>query len=317
MAGEPSSALALVTPLSMVFGGCCANAWSLEQLVSHDARIGSALTVVQMAFIVAHSAPAALGGPRAVPLRAWGTQVLVLSAMSLLNNWVFFYAVPITVQIVFRSAGLLVSMAFNYAFNGKRYSLTQIASVALVTGGVIVATLSRPASAKGTPPPDPRSYFIGILILTACLVLAGILGLLQERTFAVYGPHWREGLFYTHAFSLPLFVFLPGVRKSMDAMRGADMRVLLPVALFNVLTQSACVAGVNQLMSRVSSVSTNLALTTRKALSLCISVWYFGSGWNAQLGIGAALVGVGTLLYAYASQPSNAKGAGAEKIKKE
>lgn len=65
-------------------------------------------------------------------------------------------------------------------------------------------------------------------------------------------------------------------------------------------------------------MSTNIALTTRKALSLCISVWWFGSGWNGQLGLGAALVGVGTLAYTYASQtPSKAPPHGKEKIKKE
>lgn len=51
----------------------------------------------------------------------------------------------------------------------------------------------------------------------------------------------------------------------------------------------------------MSSVSTNIALTTRKALSLVISVWWFGSGWNQQLGVGAALVLSGTIFYTYAS----------------
>lgn len=41
--------------------------------------------------------------PRQVPLDQWGLQVLVLTAGSLLNNWVFAYKVPLTVQIVFRS----------------------------------------------------------------------------------------------------------------------------------------------------------------------------------------------------------------------
>ena len=91
----------------------------------------SALTVIQMLFITLSSLPVAFGSdgrpkPRHVPLRKWATQVVVLTAMSLLNNWVFLYSVPITVQIVFRSAGLLVSMAFNFVFNGKRYTPLQI-----------------------------------------------------------------------------------------------------------------------------------------------------------------------------------------------
>lgn len=84
-----------------------------------------------MLFIAAHSLPVVLGADgrlkeRNVPLRKWAVQVLCLTAMSLLNNWVFLFHVPVTVQIVFRSAGLLVSMAFNYFFNGKRYNALQI-----------------------------------------------------------------------------------------------------------------------------------------------------------------------------------------------
>ena len=61
-------------------------------------------------------------------------------------------------------------------------------------------------------------------------------------------------------------------------------------------------------------MSTNIVLTTRKALSLCISVWWFGSGWNGQLALGAGLVGAGTILYAYSSSQEGPK---APKIKKE
>lgn len=89
-----------------------------------------------MLFIGAHSLPVVLGAdgrlkPRHVPLHKWALQVLCLTSMSLLNNWVFLYRVPVTVQIVFRSGGLLVSMAFNCIFNGKRYTPLQIVRGAL------------------------------------------------------------------------------------------------------------------------------------------------------------------------------------------
>ena len=63
-------------------------------------------------------------------------------------------------------------------------------------------------------------------------------------------------------------------------------------------------------MQRVSSVSTNLVLTTRKALSLCFSVWWFGNGWNAQLGVGAGMVFLGSLLYTAVTSHSSGGGAG-------
>lgn len=48
-------------------------------------------------------------------------------------------------------------------------------------------------------------------------------------------------------------------------------------------------------------MTTNLILTARKALSLCISVWYFGQGLNAGLAVGASVVLLGTVLYSFAT----------------
>ena len=87
------------------------------------------------------------------------------------------------------------------------------------------------------------------------------------------------------------------------------------VLLANLVSQLLCVTGVAKLSSvslllntlfllphlpfqQVSSVSTNVALTARKALSLCLSVWWFKNDWNAQLGFGAFMVFFGSLLYA-------------------
>lgn len=76
---------------------------------------GSALTFFQMLFITLHTIPSFLifqrGSwlprlkPRQVPLSRWATQVLLVITSSLLNNWAHFYNVPLTVLIVFRSAG--------------------------------------------------------------------------------------------------------------------------------------------------------------------------------------------------------------------
>ena len=54
-------------------------------------------------------------------------------------------------------------------------------------------------------------------------------------------------------------------------------------------------------------MSTNLVLTARKAISLCISVWWFGNGWNAELTAGAGMVFAGSLLYTFVSSGSRAR----------
>ncbi|CCM02549.1 uncharacterized protein FIBRA_04652 [Fibroporia radiculosa] len=312
--------------LSLVLGGCCSNVWSYEHLLKLDSHLGTTLTFSQMCFITLHSLPSFLRWDqqtytprlqrRHIPLRQWIAQVLVLTSSSLLNNWAYAYQVPLTVQIVFRSAGLAVSMLFGYLFWKRRYTLPQITAVVFVSAGVVLATLSRPSSpspGSSDSPPDFSKYTLGIVMMTVSLFLTGILGMLQERTYSTYGPYWKEGVFYTHLLSLPIFVFLiPDIRHGFQSLSSHTAPVVpTPISVTsllttyapyfvlaaNLITQLMCVSAVNQLTSRVSSVSTNLVLTTRKAISLCFSVWWFGNGWNAQLGLGAGMVFAGSLLY--------------------
>ena len=71
-------------------------------------------------------------------------------------------------------------------------------AVLLVTFGVIIATLSGPTSSSHTVAgEDIRRYSIGISMLILASLLTGYYGMLQERTYNRYGPHWKEGLFYT------------------------------------------------------------------------------------------------------------------------
>lgn len=228
-----------------------------------------------MAFVTLHSLPSFLTfptapsprrissliprlRPRQVPLTSWGSQVLVLTASSLLNNVAVSYQVPITVQIVFRSAG---ERHHSFRRNGMlsenecrtgsvdalwrplppqelypRSDRTSIppapflhvltyfifprpqACVVFVTIGVIIATTSTRTSSSppspqssstsstvntsafastNAPPIDLARYTTGIVMLSASLLLTGVLGMLQERTYTRYGPCWREGLFYT------------------------------------------------------------------------------------------------------------------------
>jgi len=130
------SLLDFYTALSLVLGGCCSNVLTYEQLLIMNPHIGSALTFSHTLFITVHSLPSFISfstshvlprlKPRQVPLTRWGLHVLVLTSGSLLNNWAFAYNVPLTILIVFRSAGLPVSMLFGYCFLHKRYNMLQI-----------------------------------------------------------------------------------------------------------------------------------------------------------------------------------------------
>ncbi|KAJ6620739.1 UAA transporter [Mycena sp. CBHHK59/15] len=304
----------------MVMGGCCVNVWAYEQLLMMNARIGSALTFSQVLFIASQSLPGFLIfhpghrfprlKPRQVPLRQWAFQVLLQLSGSLLNNWAFAYNVPLTVLIVFDlRARLAVSMVFGFLFAGKRYTIMQVFSVLLVSAGVILATLAKPSAATTAKhashvqsADELRKYTIGVSMLVTSLVLTGLFGLLQERTYRIYGPCWKEGVFYTHFLSLPVFLFLvsdvkQGLQSLSDSTRSASTTSSWLILVLNLSSQLICVSGVNRLSSQVSSVSTNLVLTTRKAISLCFSVWWFGNEWNAELGVGSAMVFLGSLVF--------------------
>ncbi|KAI0047239.1 UAA transporter [Auriscalpium vulgare] len=281
---------------------------------------GAALTFSQMVFITTQQLPSFTQWqspqswvptlkPRQVPIWQWLLQVGVFASGSLLNNMAFAFNVPLTVQIVFRSAGLAVSMLLGRFVLHKQYTVRQMTAVSFVSCGVILATLYRPSArtAASGVDGDVSRYALGVLMLTASLLCTGVLGLLQERTYQKYGPCWQEGVFYTHALSLPLFLFMiPQVKNGLGSLSThADPSHHLPIPYvilaLNLLSQLICVSGVNQLSSRLSSVSTQVVLTTRKALSLCFSVWWFGSGWNLPLGAGATMVFVGSFWYSLVS----------------
>lgn len=110
--------------------------------------------------------------------------------------------------------GLPVSMLLGHLVLKKNYSPVQVVrvlllhtviilspeklSITIVSFGALLATLSTsPSSTVSEKRIDNQRYPIGILMLVCSLLLTGILGVLQEKTYARYGPCWREGIFYT------------------------------------------------------------------------------------------------------------------------
>ncbi|KAH8828254.1 UAA transporter [Flagelloscypha sp. PMI_526] len=313
--------------LSMIFGGCCVNVFVYEQLLLMNPTIGSALTFSQMLFITLQSLPTFLHRPhghwmprlkpRNIPLREWMFQVAVMSSASLLNNWVYAYKVPMTLMIVFRSASLAVSMLLGKVIMKRIYSGRQVFSVVLVSFGVVLATIYRPSSSQSLGKPsktddidlvDMSKYSTGIAMMTTSLCLSAVHGLLQERTYRKYGPHWQEAVFYNHALSLPIFLFLASdVQQGLLSLSRNNYIPSTTMSFFilglNLVSQLLCVSGVNKLSSKTSSVSTNLVLTVRKAISLLFSIWWFGNGYNLELGIGSFLVFAGGTLFTLSGQP--------------
>ena len=265
-----------------------------------------------------------------------------------------------TVHIIFRSGGMIVNMVLGCLLVKKRsvfittlrYNLTwlplfrytpkQVASVLVVTVGIVLTTLSasKPKVAtSGAHSVAVSLYAQGIAILSLALLLSGFLGIVQDWVFTWYIkpteaqtasdpralPSWQENMFYLHSLALPLFYFSKESIITELSRMGAGPPISLSsiplgaqayipscistvpsifLHLFaNTVTQLICVIGVNRLTGRVSSLTVTLILSVRKAVSLLLSVAVYGGQTNAKMWTGAALVFLGTVGYSTRSQP--------------
>lgn len=163
-----------------------------------------------------------------------------------------------------------------------------------------------------------KSFSTGLSILFLAQVLSALMGLYTEETYKTYGPQWKENLFYSHILSLPLFLpFLPSMTRQflkLASSRPLDLtipgllepntfapgaqevlnRIRIPSQLFylvlNVLTQYACIRGVNLLAAASSALTVTIVLNIRKLVSLLLSIWLFGNKLAVGTLVGAVIV---------------------------
>jgi UDP-xylose/UDP-N-acetylglucosamine transporter B4 len=159
-------------------------------------------------------------------------------------------------------------------------------------------------------------FSTGLAILFVAQVLSAIMGLYTEETYREYGPHWKENIFYSHLLALPLFIpFLPAMHRQflklaasaplglpaheslnnlpVELRSGLD-KIHIPSQLAylvtNVLTQYACIRGVNLLASVASALTVTIVLNVRKLVSLLLSIWLFDNRLAAGTLLGAFIV---------------------------
>ncbi|KAH8593333.1 UAA transporter family-domain-containing protein [Bisporella sp. PMI_857] len=316
--------LAVGGMLALIFGGCCSNVFALEAIVKVEPESGTLLTFVQFLFVACTSygsqfdknRPPFFLKPNRVPIRRWLINILLFFTINVLNNHAFSYNISVPIHIILRSGGSITTLAAGYLW-GKRFSRLQVIAVTLLTIGVIIAawsdqqSKSKVKTESGLPP-----FSTGLAILFLAQVLSAIMGLYTEETYKEYGPHWKENLFYSHLLALPLFLpFFPSMRRqflklagspplgmpapesfstlSVDLQKGLD-RIYIPSQLaylvMNVLTQYACIRGVNLLASASSALTVTIVLNVRKLVSLLLSIWLFGNRLSPGTLIGAFIV---------------------------
>ncbi|KAK0751725.1 UAA transporter family-domain-containing protein [Schizothecium vesticola] len=319
--------LAVGAMLSLIFGGCCSNVFALESIIKVERDSGMLLTFVQFIFVAIIGLPGQLDRTRPpfflkankVPIRRWLVNIVLFFSINSLNNHAFSYDISVPVHIILRSGGSITTMIAGSLY-GKRYSRIQIIAVLLLTVGVITAAVSDSQS-KGSTSAEAQnssSFGTGLVILFIAQILSAIMGLYTEETYRIYGPQWKENLFYSHLLSLPLFVpFLPSlIRQFMKLANSPPLGLPLPTAtdypnlspglqkglesiripsqlfylVLNVLTQYACIRGVNLLAAASSALTVTIVLNIRKLVSLLLSIWLFGNRLASGTLVGAIVV---------------------------
>ncbi|KAG6843057.1 hypothetical protein H0H87_008233 [Tephrocybe sp. NHM501043] len=159
------------------------------------------------------------------------------------------------VHIIFRSGGLIISMFLGWLIAKKRYNVTQIFSVILVTIGVVFTTLSASPQRSPRSPEQyasPSAYMTGISILTLALIFSGFLGLVQDWTYSKHGrpapptspsnpsnlkpkewesPAWQESMFYLHFLGLPMFFSVRSDLVAQISTVNAGPRIPIPIPI--------------------------------------------------------------------------------------
>ena len=165
------------------------------------------------------------------------------------------------------------------------------------------------------------------------------MGLYVQLTYAKYGSHWHENLFYSHALSIPLFLpFYPSLSRQFQKIMSSPEVTVIPNIYFNstktfgessqildlppillastsfiphtlpknlvtlalnAITQFACIRGVNLLASQTSAVGVSVALNVRKLVSLFISIKLFGNVLPFGVKVGAGVVFASAGLWAW------------------
>ncbi|EJS44066.1 yea4p [Saccharomyces arboricola H-6] len=324
----------LLGAFSLVFGGCCCNVVTFEELMGDRTNsISNLITLCQFLFVACQGLPRFIDfrrpfpyfKPLKTPLHVYIISVVLFYISSTTNNNVFKYNISIPIHIVFRCFGTVITMITCWLLNGRKYTSTQVSSTLFLTIGAIIASLykdndfqfkdfSFQGSRNVRDQPIDRTFVIGICMLILSSITSSLLSAYNERAYQKYGKHWKENIFYSHFLSLPLFLLnkdqlIYEYRAMRDSKRTISLQVgrktEIPHAetflLFNVLTQYFCVKGVNILASQTNALTLSITLLVRRFVSLLLSVQLFGNNLSYSGYFGVCLVFFGAFIYSLGS----------------
>ncbi|ESN95606.1 hypothetical protein HELRODRAFT_105143 [Helobdella robusta] len=251
-----------------------------------------------------------------IPIRSSYIVMVTLFFMtSVVNNYAFAFKISMPLHLIFRSGSLMANLVLGIILLKKRYHMSKYVSVAMITAGIIVATLASVADTKSTTDNHDDDmvnfmhWIFGIVTLTVALFMSALMGLYQENVYRSYGKHPDEALFYNHALPLPFFLlFYKDLYQHVLIFNNSDIQnyfipEILPIPIHwlyimgNMITQYLCIKSVFILTAECPSLTVTLVVTLRKFISLLFSIIYFGNRFTAHHWLGTSLVFAGTLLF--------------------
>ncbi|ESO99426.1 hypothetical protein LOTGIDRAFT_231075 [Lottia gigantea] len=304
-------------PISLLFVGCCSNVIFLELLVSQVPGCGSLVTMCQFLFITVEGFifTTKFGSKKPViPISYYLYMVAMFFVVQVINNIVFNFNIAMPLHMIFRSGTLAATMILGIFILKRQYKLSKYISVALITLGIIICTISSASQVESHPSKtgnlanDYFMWLIGIALLVFALFMSSLMGIFQEKTYKQFGKHPKEALFYNHALPLPMFLILSNnIYDSFQNFNqsesykipvlGSGIPILWAYLICYCLTQYLCISSVFVLTTELTSLKVTLIVTLRKFTSILISIWYFNNPFTIYHWVGSLLVFIGTLIF--------------------
>ncbi|KAL3114945.1 hypothetical protein niasHT_011381 [Heterodera trifolii] len=300
-------------------GGCIGCMICVESLAKEDPSAMNLMTFATFLFISVEGllfTTQCFSVKNKIPIRGYLPVVITFFIVNVINNQALNFHVPVPLHIIFRSGSLLTSLLMNRLLLGREYPLKKYLSVLAITLGIILCTLATSNLEKKIESvlsleeaeKHYREWAVGVLMLSAALLISSYLAICQERMYSKYGRHPREAMFYTHAVSLPFFALMGGdilrsVRRFSSAPSALFLGFSLPISalwlrlLASCVLQWLCIMFVYRLNATIDSLSVTLVVTLRKFLSLLISIYWFQNPFSFTHWVGASLVFGGTLVF--------------------
>eukprot|EP01102_Stenamoeba_stenopodia_P009449 TRINITY_DN2784_c0_g1_i5.p1 TRINITY_DN2784_c0_g1~~TRINITY_DN2784_c0_g1_i5.p1 ORF type:complete len:394 (-),score=57.25 TRINITY_DN2784_c0_g1_i5:80-1261(-) len=204
-----------------------------------------------------------------------------LSSLGLLNfpTWV-----------VFKSSGLLTTMAGSIVILGKRFRLEDYLRAILLISGLVFFTLGDVAAHISFNP-------TGVLFVLASLVLNSLEVNIQEKLLHQYAVHRNEMMLYNSFFSMlimSVILFVIGEMSQAieylvtDPVNGLYLAISAAISSFGLMF-------VLSLVKLTSAVTVAIVTSLRKAFTIAISFLLYSKPWSWKYLIGGIFLAIGTV----------------------